>query len=273
MKNLKNILSVALLATTVAFTSCEKDGDDPEPKPEPKEFTVTVINADYNTDEYEKLGIAMDASSVSYIKLDTVNDFSDIDGSSMVIFMKGNDGIVPDLFDLSDTTDLGVRIDVKFTEHLQKFVNDGGILWVDGLDMMYGAYGSAPDEFPAGKFLNDVVGISKYASQSKADDGGTGVANYDKDASATFMSVETVEWEFSTLWYADGFEITADAKPLFRMGGDENYPLKGQVTGLYKNNIIWTGLRLGKIGDQDKINAIVSDVFTAASGDENPFVK
>ncbi|MCK5788645.1 MAG: T9SS type A sorting domain-containing protein, partial [Chlamydiia bacterium] len=221
---------------------------------------VTVVNADYNTDEFAKIQIALDAlNSADYTVsvIDTVAAFADISGADVVLFYKGNDGICKDLWDVTSST-------LVLTEHMLAYSEAGGVLWLDGLDMLYSAYGSAPDDFVAGDFMYDILGVSKYASQSKADDGGLGISDYVKDASASIMTVESITWDYSTLHYADGLEITANASPLYKMGGATDYPLKDQVTALYKENFIFSGIRLGKMKVQADLDQLILDVLSAA---------
>ncbi len=225
------------------------------------QYTVALVNADYNGDEIAKVITAMDKldnANFTYTKFDTISNYSEIKDFNMVLFYKGNDGICKDMWVKADGEPLAM------VDSYKQYVDAGGVLWLDGLDLLYGAYGSAPDDFVAGDIMYDIFGISKYASQSKADDGSIGISDYTRAPDATFLSVEKVEWQYSTLWYADGLEITADAHALYLMGGDADYPLKGQVSALYKENAIFSGLRLGKLKNQDDVDAIILDMLTEA---------
>jgi len=220
---------------------------------------VVAVNADYNVDEFAKVQTALDAlnpADYTVTVIDTIANYSDISSADVVLFYKGNDGICPDIWDATSSTTV-------LTEHLLAYAEAGGVLWLDGLDILYSVYKSAPHDFVAGDFIYDILGVSKYVSQSKADDGGLGVASISKDAGASFMSLEKIAFTFSTMWYVDGLEITADASPLYKMGGATDYPLLGQTMSLYKENFIFSGFRYAKLDTQENINTLVLDVLTA----------
>ncbi len=231
------------------------------------QFKVLGVNADFNYYEYDLVANALANSGFTYDTLtpDTILSYDFLKDYNMVFWYAGNDGVDTLLWDPSDTAG-GNYGNVKFTEGLMEYIANGGILWIDGLDVIYDIYGSAPDTFSTGDFLYDVMGIAVYAAQSKADDGGSGVpymlvADSAKDL---LPDVDTVKWTYSTLWYADALDITDDANPLFVMGGADDYPLKGKVSGLYKYNVVYTSLRLGKAATQEIADNVVKDILTAA---------
>lgn len=187
--------------------------------------------------------------------------YADIQDYDMVIWYTGNDGITT-LWDVSDTTGVGAGA-IKFNDAITQFVAAGGILWIDGLDFVYDIYGGAPDDFAAGDFVYDVLGINQYLSQSKSDDGGTGVSQMDKSTSNIITTVDPITWEYSTLWYADGYAINNDAVALYEMG-PSGYALEGQVSAFYYNNIITSTIRIAKLNAQADVNTIVNEMITAA---------
>ncbi len=187
--------------------------------------------------------------------------YADIQDYDMVIWYTGNDGITT-LWDVSDTTGVGAGA-IKFNDAITQFVAAGGILWIDGLDFVYDIYGSAPDDFAAGDFVYDVLGISQYLSQSKADDGGTGVSQMDKSTSNVITTVNPITWTYATLWFADGYAINDNAVALYEMG-PSGYALEGQVSAFYYNNIITSSLRIAKLSTPEDINTLVNEMITAA---------
>jgi len=222
---------------------------------------VVAVNADYNGEEFAKVQTALDAlnpADYTVTVIDTIANYSDISEADLVLFYKGNDGITKDLWDATSST-------LVLTEHLLAYTEAGGVLWIDGLDILYGAGLSAGDSFVAGDFLYDIIGLSKYVSQSHTSaDGSVGISDYVKDANASMMNVGSIAWVYSTLWFADGLEITTDATPLYRMGGAADYPLKDQITALYKENFVFSGIRLGKMKVQADLNQLVLDVLSEA---------
>ncbi len=102
--------------------------------------------------------------------------------------------------------------------------------WLIGNDFMYDKYGIPVADFTEGDFPYDYLGISQYKSQSYEDDGKLGMPK------ATFMpnsglSVNDLTWSVGNLWYADGFLLAPSAAPVYIMDGDNNYPLKSDITG------------------------------------------
>ena len=233
------------------------------------QFTVMLVDDDNNVAEADPIVTALtnwggtfDIFTTGVADQDTLPPvYSDIEGYDMVIWYTGNDGITT-LYDVADTTGVGPGA-VKFTDAAKQFVEAGGVLWIDGLDFIYDLYGGAPIDFAAGDFMYDRLGLSQYLSQSKADDGGTGVSQMDIATSNTITTVDPITWVYSTLWYADGFAIIDEATALYEMG-PSGYPLEGQVTALYKNNIITSSLRIAKIDGQANIDLLISEMITAA---------
>lgn len=105
-------------------------------------------------------------------------------------------------------------------------------LWLIGLDFMYDRYGSAPVTFQAGEFPYDYLGIAKYASQSYADDGGLGVPVVNPAPGQPITGITDINWVFSTLWYADGFELRPEATPVY-LFGDAGYALSGAPSAAF----------------------------------------
>ncbi|HRI60903.1 MAG TPA: T9SS type A sorting domain-containing protein, partial [Saprospiraceae bacterium] len=105
-------------------------------------------------------------------------------------------------------------------------------LWLIGLDYFYDRYGVAPVDFQPGDFAYDYLGISKYANQSYGDDGGVGVPLVTPAPGQPITGLGDINWQFSTLWYADGFELRSEATPVYLFGG-AGYSLAGTPTGVW----------------------------------------
>ena len=232
------------------------------------QFSVLLVDDDQNTLESDPIVTALTNWGGTF-DIDTTSstgipDYTELSAYDMVIWYTGNDGLDLRLWDLSDTTGIGSGA-VKFNAGLTEFVANDGILWIDGLDFIYDLYGSAPDDFAAGDFLYDQLGITQYLAQSHADDGtySDGVEQMDKAASNSLTTVDPITWSYSTLWYADGLAIVDDATALYQMG-PAAYDLAGQITAFYRNNIIVSSLRIGKIDPQTDLDQLVSEMLTAA---------
>ncbi len=223
-----------------------------------QDFKVLYVNDDNNgSDEDGPIVTALDNSGITYQRIngyDSVPSYGFAEKFDMILWYTGNDATTH-LWDADST----------YKDVLEQFEQNGGIVWVDGLDFIYDIYGTAPDTFPAGNFMYDKLGISKYISQSYADDGNQGVPQYDIYPGNTITHLDPVTWVYSTLYYAEGLSITSSANALYKMYDDASYPLAGQITALYNQvgtgTYITSGFRLAKINSQSNINLLISDIL------------
>ncbi len=104
---------------------------------------------------------------------------------------------------------------------IKDYLDNGGMLWVEGIDFMYDGFGSAPDTFNVGDFCYDYLGVKNYLAQSHYDDDNDpydGVPMMIAVESNGICSVDTVEWRWSTMWGADAIIPTESAKSIYDMG-------------------------------------------------------
>ena len=118
-------------------------------------------------------------------------------------------------------------------EQIMAYLNNGGKLWVVGLDFLFDRYGSAPVTFSSGDFAYDYLGLESYDVQSQSDDGGLGVPSLTPDESSPVADLNTLSWEFETLWWVDGVTLREGVAPVYRMSG-EDYPLADEICGSYR---------------------------------------
>lgn len=232
------------------------------------QFSVLLVDDDQNVIENGPIIDALTNWSGTF-DVDTTSetgipDATELSNYDMVIWYTGNDGSGLRLWDVSDTAGVGPGA-VKFNAALTDFVDNGGILWIDGLDFLYDLYGSAPDDFAAGDFVYDKLGITQYIAQSHADDGtfSDGVQQYDIASTNSITTVNPISWVYSTLWYADALAINNNAVALYQMG-PSGYDFEGDISAFYYNNIIVSGFRLGKINTQANTDQLISEMITAA---------
>ena len=232
------------------------------------QFSVLLVDDDQNTPEGAPIVTALTnwggTFDVDTTSVTGIPDYAELSAYDMVIWYTGNDGFGLRLWDVSDTTGVGAGA-VKFNAGLTEYLANDGVLWIDGLDFIYDIYDGAPDDFAAGDFIYDVMGISQYLAQSHSDDGtySDGVEQMDIATSNTVTTVDPIAWTYSTLWFADGLSVVDNAVALYQMG-PAGYDLEGQISAFYYNNIIVSGLRLGKIDPQADIDQLISEVITAA---------
>ncbi len=146
-------------------------------------------------------------------------------------------------------------------------------LWLIGLDYFYDRYGAAPVNFAAGDFAYDHLGISQYAVQSYADDGGLGVPVVSPAPDQPIAGLESVVWQFSTLWYADGFTLRPEATPVY-LFGDDAYLLTGKPTGVFYHpadgaRVLTYGFDLALAANRDSIKNHIGAVLNWWQGELN----
>ena len=233
-------------------------------------FKVMLVDDDGNgTDESAAIVTAITNAGVSLTTFNigsgSAPTYDTLSQFDMVLWTTANDGVGLNLWDVSDTTANGDGA-IKYNAALTQYLDSNGIVWIDGLDFLYDIYGSAPRNFTAGDFAYDQMGINKYAAQSKADDGGTGVSMAIKTAGNTSMTLDTLRWKYSTLWYGDALDITATATPLYEMG-PSTYTFAGKKLAHYYGNNIISTMRIATMGNgnglvQAKLDQLVADMIS-----------
>jgi len=260
---MKQFLLLIAFALTIGVTNAQ--------------YSVLLVDDDHNGPrESARIDTALAHSGYSYstFLIDTVAPtYSDLAAYDMVIWTTANDGQDLYLWDETDTVS-----GLKFNSALLQYLDSNKVVWLDGLDFMYDIYGSAPDTFSTGDFVYDVMGIEKYVAQSHADDtlgSYTGCPMMLKTSNNTINTLDTIKWKWSSVYYADAFDITSEATALYEMG-PADYDFAGKVSALYKENMVVSSLRIGSLGknksyDQGAIDVIVNDMIVAAAA--GTFVK
>lgn len=102
---------------------------------------------------------------------------------------------------------------------IKSYLDNGGMLWLEGVDFMYDAFGAAPDTFDVGDFAYDYLGVEKYVAQAHYDDSVyDGVPMMVLEEYNGICTTDTVRWRWSTMWGADAVVPTANAKSIYNMG-------------------------------------------------------
>jgi len=248
----------------------------PAPTPPTSSYSVLLVddNAKSSTESATISTALTNAGfpNATYMIDSVAPSFDDLKAYDMVIWYTANDGVNLYLWDETDTVS-----GVKFNSALQQFIDSAGVVWVDGLDFLYDIYGSAPKDFAAGDFVYDVMGIEKYVAQSHADDS---LASYVgcpmmlQTSNNTFNTLDTIQWKWSSIWYADALDITSEATALYEMG-PADYDFAGKVSALYRYNVITSSIRMASIGDgsaldQDDLDLLIGSMVTAAENGSFP---
>ena len=191
-------------------------------------FEILLVNDNnYGSDRYmvidttiRNLGYVHDVYNT--VIMGNTPDFLTLSNYALVIWYTGNDASDLYLWDTSDT------LNYKFNNDLTSYIDNGGNVWLQGLDFMYDIKGDAPNEFSAGQFIYDYMGITKYVAQSYVNDGGEGLPQLDIRNNNGVCSFTPIKWPYSTLWYADAFDIKPYTKAIYKMGPSD-YLLSGYV--------------------------------------------
>jgi len=258
---MKQFLLLIAFALTIGVTNAQ--------------YSVLLVNdnAKYET-EYVTIDTALAhvGSIYSVFDIDAVAPtYDEMKDYDMVIWYTGSDGLDLFLWDVSDSSD------VKFNSALMEYIDSAGVVWLDGFDYFYDIYGSAPEDFAAGTFIHDVMGVEKYFAQSHADDtlgSYNGCEMMLKTANNTINTLDTIQWKWGSAFFADALNITSEATALYEMG-PADYDFAGKVSALYRYNVITTNFRMATIGDgtqkvQADLDLLVGSMVAAAENGSFP---
>jgi len=215
----------------------------------------------------EYLASALDSLGYESVYIDaygsadspTAEQMSEFD---LVIWHTSSWGLELQLWDGADTDNLELLIYLS-----QPNAN----FWLIGNDFFFDRYGAAPVTFQSGDFAYDFLGISKYDVQSYADDGGLGVPVVNPAPAPPIPGLADINWQFSTLWYADGFELRPEATPVY-LFGDNTYSLSGTPTGVWYHpeggaRVLTYGFDLSLANNFNLIRSNVDSVLTWWQGE------
>ncbi len=144
---------------------------------------------------------------------------------------------------------------------LKSYLDDGGMLWIQGVDFLKDRYGNAPDTFKVGDFAYDYLGIEYYIAQSHVDDGvfSNGVPFFEVVPDNGIFTLDTLKWAWSTLWNADAVGLVDGATPLYKMGPEE-YDLAGMTAAHYYEKdsakIMSFSITAGKLDAQWRLDTL-----------------
>ncbi|MBK7936562.1 MAG: T9SS type A sorting domain-containing protein [Lewinellaceae bacterium] len=176
----------------------------------------------------EMLASSLDSLGYDYDYFDANGDgisptLAQMNDYDLVIWYSSTWGVDLQLWSGSDSDNIELQ---------QYLAQPDANLWLIGLDYFYDRYGPAPYTFQTGDFVFDFLGISKYDVQSYADDGNLGVPLVIPATGQPITGLTDISWVFSTLWYADGFEIRPEATSIYLFGGT-GYVFNGKPTGVW----------------------------------------
>jgi len=156
---------------------------------------ILVVDDDNRFNNEWVITDALDAMGKTYSVFDCgdnsgmatdVPGASDLNDKELVIWFTGDDSNNLAFWNIADADNQALidYLDI-----------DGSRLWIVGRDFLYDRYGTAPDNFSAGDFCYDYLGIASYDAQSWADDGNTGLEQLDHAGGApAIFSVDPISW-------------------------------------------------------------------------------
>jgi hypothetical protein len=221
------------------------------------------VNDNNFSDRYLDIDTTLTNLGYSYGIYNTVTegtfpDFAYLENFDVVVWYTGNDGTDLKLWDISNPSDY------KFNEPLMEYLNNGGIVWLQGLDFMYDVFGLAPDAFSAGQFIYDYMGIASYTAQSFTDDGSLGVSQLDVVPGNSLCTITPLQWSYATMNFVDGFDMTPDAEGIYKMG-PTGYVLDYLYSGVYRENneskIFTLGTETARIDTQQHTDTFFQQVL------------
>jgi hypothetical protein len=137
---------------------------------------------------------------------------------NLVVWYSASDGVGLHLWDIADGD----------TSALAKYISQGGMFWVAGLDFLYNKYGAPAVTFGANEFANKYLGIASYDVQSYGSDGGNGLPQAQPGSQCPYSNPAVLQWIYSTLWWADGCTPNSSAVASYVMGPN-TYSLYGKA--------------------------------------------
>jgi hypothetical protein len=228
------------------------------------DFEVLLVNDNnWGSTRYQVIDTTLAHLGYTYglYNTDTEGDYPDYDRLSsfdVVIWYTGNDGGSLKLWDESDPSDY------KFNAPLKEYVDNGGIVWLQGLDFLYDIYGSAPDTMHLGQFIHDYMGIKTYYAQSYADDGNAGVTQFDVVPGNPLCTFTPMEWTYAAMNFADALEITDNAQGIYTMG-PTGYDFDAYYSGVYnvygKSKIFSLATETARLNSQANTDTFFGEVL------------
>lgn len=223
----------------------------------------------------ETLQLAIDAAGYAYTVFDaaeqatspTYEYMADFD---LVIWHTSTDGDFLQLWQ-GNSEDNG---------NLQLYLEGGGQLWVIGNDFLFERYGGSEPAFEPGSFVHDFLGIASYDGQSNVEDGGGGVPYITPAPGQPIAGLDTLDWQFATLWWADFVTPRPGGIPIYQMDGP-GYPLTGETTALWYDNgtskclsfffdlALVSEFELAKNTTQSVLDFFFSNISSAAAQQQN----
>jgi len=241
----------------------------------PGAYYVLLVNDNANgTDRYQVVDTAITHAGYPVDLYNTVvkGDFPSynlLKNYKFVVWYTGNDGVDLKLWDVSDSTN------IQFNAPLKEYIDNGGVVWVQGLDFLYDIYGnkykdvldngdSCIAKYQTGNFVYDYMGLKAYVAQSHANDSKTGVAEIDAVTDNGICTLSPIKWKYSTMWYVDAMEISDNAQEIYTLGPSDYifssyYAMMANTVGA--GNVITSTFETARLDTQDNADELFKEVL------------
>ncbi len=194
MKRIFTTLFLSLLF--VGFTSAQKD------------LQILLVHDDEDaTTTTEAVQSAITAAGYIYCSYyDAVTDgapsAAQLEPYELVIWNTGKNYPASRFWDKSNADAVTANADML------SFLDNGGMLWISGLNVLADASGSAPQTFADGDFIYNYLGIESYAIQAN-------LASMLVKADNGICTADNISWQWESISYVDHAVPTSTAKAIY----------------------------------------------------------
>jgi hypothetical protein len=201
MKKIYYLLSLLLLmlsSTTYAGLSILLVHDNNADITRVEVIKTAIVNSGNTFTLYDAV---VEGSSPSYVLMS---------GFDLVVWYTGNDYAGLYFWNGNETDNEGVK----------QYIDNGGMLWIQGLDFMFDRYSEVPYDFMEGDFVKEYMGINQYFAQSHVDDGlySDGVSQLDLANGNNIFTMTPLLWTYETMWYVDAYLPSDLEDGVYKMG-------------------------------------------------------
>jgi hypothetical protein len=195
------------------------------------QMSILLVNDnDYDPERIEVIKAAISNSGYTYAYWDAPAQmagpsFEFMNPFDLVVWYTGNDGGSLYFWNGDETEN----------QDLMNYIDNGGMLWVQGLDFLYDKYPTTPTTFLSGEFVYDYLGILEYYGQSHIDDqiSFDGVPQLDLVEGNGIFTLNPLKWAYETMWYVDALTPAEGAQAVYQMGPVPIYDLWEYYSGIY----------------------------------------
>ena len=195
-----------------------------------QDLSILLVHDSYDLTRVDSVKKAIIVAGYQYDLFDAADhkkspSASLLSNYELVIWYTGNDYVDTYFWNGNDTDN----------EALKTYLDQGGMLWLQGFDVLRDRYSSPPVSFLEGDFAHDYLGIKKYVERTpNSNDVSVGLPQVDAVVNNGICQTSPVKWSFSsgTMWGVDACEPADDAQAVYQMG-PSGHSLSQYFAGIY----------------------------------------